>query len=121
MDAHYRESGDATASNRMLQAAIRIGAQLDSTNSLTLLQNLVGIAIQEMALRELDSDATVGNSDRTVLGEMNRMLERRTELRTVAREFNALFEQMSDKEILHYFNEQKRVGEEAAGRQALAK
>jgi len=118
---HYRESGDAASSGRMLQAVIRIGSQLDSTNSLTLLQNLVGIAVQQNALKELNSTAPFGNSGRTVQGEIDRLVERRSDLRAVAKDFNQLFEQMTDKEIGHYFNEQKRLGEEAADRQALAK
>ena len=119
--AHYRASGDASSSGKMLQAAIRIGAQLDSTNSLTILQNLVGIAIQQSALKELNADARYENSGRTVQAEIDRLVERRADLRTVAKEFNQLFEQMSDREILNYFNEQKRLGEEAAGRQALTR
>jgi hypothetical protein len=117
---HYRESGDATAAGRMLQAAIRMGTQLDTTNSLTLLQNLVGIAIQEMVLKELVSTAPFGNTGRTVQDEMDRLHERRARLRSVAREFNLMFERMSDTEIGSYFEQQKRLGEEAAGRQALA-
>ena len=119
--AQYRASGQAGSAGAMLQAALRIGAQLDCTNSLSLLQNLVGIAIQQNALKELNSAAPFGNSGRTVQGEIDRLLARRAELRTVAHDFNQLFERMSDKEILAYFNEQKRVGEEAAGRKALAK
>jgi hypothetical protein len=117
---HYRESGDAASSDRMLQAALRMGAQLDSTNSLTLLQSMVGIAIQQNALKELNSTALFGNSGRTVQGEMDRLLDRRADLRSVAKDFNRLFEQMPDKEIGRYFNQQKQLGEEAAGRQALA-
>ena len=119
--AHYRQGGDAASSGRMLQAAIRMGAQIDSTNSFTILQNLVGIAIQETALKELVATAPFGNTGRTVQGEIDRLHERRADLRTVAREFNVLFEQMPDKEIGSYFNQQKRIGEEAADRQALAK
>ncbi len=119
--AHYRASGDAASSGKMLQAAIRIGAQLDSTNSLTILQNLVGIAIQQNALKELNSTAPFGNSGRTVQAETDHLLERRADLRAVAKDFNALFEQMSDKEVGSYFNQQKRLGEEASERRALAK
>jgi hypothetical protein len=117
---HYRQSGDAASANKMLDAAIRIGTQLDRTNSLTLLENLVGIAIQQNALKELDPAATFGNSGHAVQAETDRLLERRADLRAIAKDFNKLFEQMSDKEIGRYFNRQKQLGEAAADRQALA-
>jgi hypothetical protein len=69
----------------------------------------------------LVATAALGNTGRTVQGEMDRLHERRAELRTVAREFNVIFEQMPDKEIGSYFEQQKRLGEEAADRQALAR
>ena len=52
---------------------------------------------------------------------MDRLTERRAALRATARDFNKLFGQMSDNEIGKYFGEQKRLGEEAADRQALLK
>jgi hypothetical protein len=117
---HYRESGDTAASGRMLKAALRIGVELDATNSLTLLQNLVGLAIQSKAFEEMDPGASVGNSSRTVQAEMDRVAERRADVRALARFFDGLFRQMSDKEIGRHFNLQKRMGEEAADREALA-
>jgi hypothetical protein len=117
--AHYRASGDAASADKMLHAALRIGVQLDSTNSLTILQNMIGIAIQQNALKEIP--ATGSSLSLTAQAQMDRLMARRNDLRDVAKEFNQLFEQMSDKEILNYFNEQKRLGEEVAERQALAK
>ena len=117
---HYRQSGDTASANRMLHASIRIGAQLDRTNSLTLLENLVGIAIQQNALKELDAATAFGNSGHSVQAEIDRLVERRADLRAVAKQFNQLFEQMTDEEIGNYFNQQKRLGEERADRRALA-
>jgi hypothetical protein len=118
---HYRQSGNAASADKMLHAAVRIGTQLDRTNALTLLENLIGIAIQQNALKELGPAAPCGNSGHTVQAETDRLLERRADLRAIAKDFNQLFEQMSDKEISNYFNQQKRLGEETAQRQALAK
>ncbi|HEY0551072.1 MAG TPA: hypothetical protein VGF13_15815 [Verrucomicrobiae bacterium] len=118
---HYRQGGDAAAANKMLHAAIRIGTQLDRTNSLTLLENLVGIAIQQNGLKEMDPAVPFGKSGRTVQAEADQLTQRRTDLRAIAGEFNKLFRQMSDKEIGDYFNQQKRVGEEMADRRALAR
>ena len=105
--AQYRENGDTTASAKMLQAALRIGVQLDVTNSLTILQNIVGLAIQYNALKEMDPGASVGKMGRTAQAEMDRITERRADLRSLTREFDGLFRQMSDKEIGHHFNQQK--------------
>ena len=118
---HYRQSGDAVSANRMLSAAIRIGTQLDRTNSLTILENLVGITIQQNALKELDPTAPFEKSGHTVQAEADRLTKRRAGLRALAGDFNKLFQKMSDKEIGDYFNQQKRLGEEMANRQALAR
>jgi hypothetical protein len=117
----YRQSGNTASADKMLHAAVKLGAQLDRTNSFTLLEILVGITIQQNALKQLDPAAPFGNSGRTVQTEMNRLAERRADIRAVAKDFNPLFERMSDGEIGKYFGEQKRLGEEAADRQALAK
>jgi len=118
---HYRQSGDAASANKMLHAAIRIGTQLDRTNSLTLLENMVGIAIQQNALKELDPATPFEKSGHTVQAEADRLTKRRADLRATAGDFNKLFQQMSDQEIGNYFNQQKRLGEEIADRRALAR
>ena len=118
---HYRQNGDAASANKMLYAAIRIGTQLDRTNTLTLLENLVGITIQQNALKELDPAAAFEKSGHTVQAEADRLTNRRTGLRATASDFNKLFQQMSDQEIGNYFNQQKRLGEETADRRALAR
>src|SRR6185295_10920015 len=115
----HRGSGNAASADRMLQAAIKMGAQLDRTNSLTILENLVGIGIQQNAFKELAPTASFGNS--SVQSETDRLLQRRAELRAVANDFSKLFEAMSDKELGDYFNRQKQVGEETADRLALGK
>jgi hypothetical protein len=118
---HYRQSGDTISANRMLSAAIRIGTQLDRTNSLTILENLIGIAIQQNALKEMDPTAPFEKSGHTVQAEADRLTKRRADLRATAGDFNKLFQQMSDKEIGDYFSQQKRLGEEMANRRALGR
>lgn len=117
----HRQSGNNALADKLLHAAVKLGAQLDRTNSFTLLEILVGTAIQQNALKQLDPGAALGNSGRTVQAETDRLAERRAALRATAKDFNKLFEKMSDNEIGKYFGEQKRLGEEAADLQALAK
>ena len=116
---HYRASGDTASADKMLHAVRSIGAQLDETNSLTILQSLVGVRIQQQALEAFEPGTLIGNS--TVEAEGNRLLNRRNELRALANSFDRLFRKMSDREIGDHFELQKRIGEESADRQALAK
>ena len=83
--------------------------------------SLVGITIQQNALKELDPTAPFEKSGHTVQAEADRLTKRRAGLRAIAGDFNKLFQKMSDKEIGDYFNQQKRLGEEMANRRALAR
>ena len=100
---------------------MNLGQQLDRTNALTLLENMVGIAIQQNVLRGLDPATRFGHAGETVQAQLDRLAERREEIRTLARQFNDALAPLSDKDIGNYFEQQKRLGEAAAERQLLAK
>jgi hypothetical protein len=115
---HHRDNGKADFARELLLAVVKMGSQLDTTNALSLLQNMVGINIQQNALKQLEPDTVVGTG--TAQSEMARLTQRLPALRRTAKDFNKLFEAMSDPEVGTYFNQQKRVGEEAADRYFLA-
>ena len=43
----YRQTGNTASADKMLRAAFQLGSQIDRTNSMTILENLVGIGIQQ--------------------------------------------------------------------------
>jgi hypothetical protein len=115
----YRQKDNALGADRMLGAAVKLGRQLDRTNSLTVLENLIGIVIQLNALKSLDPSLSFGDSGEKVQEQMDRLSARRDTMRRTAQTFDKILETMSDKDVGNYFELQKRIGENAAERQVL--
>ena len=118
---YHHQSGNTASADKMLRAAMKLGSQIDRTNSLTILENLVGIGIQQNALKALDPSVAFGDSGETVQVQIDRLSQRRTALRATAQEFNKRLATMSESNIGNYFEQQRRVGEAAAEQLALRK
>jgi len=117
----HRQAGKEAAANKLLQVAITLGQQLDRMNSLTILENLVGINIQQSVLKGLDPTSRFGGTDETVQAQIDQLAERRNTIRTMARQFNEVLITLSAKDIGNFFEQQRRLGEAEAERQFLAK
>ncbi len=115
----YRQSEDSATGDKMLRAAMKLGSQIDRTNSLTILENLVGIGIQQNALKTLNPSLAFGNSGETVRAQIERLSQRRAALRATAQAFNKRLVTMSESEVGNYFERQRAVGEAAAEQLAL--
>lgn len=114
-----RDAGDAAAAQKLWQAAHKLGSQLDGPGSLTLIQCLVGVAIQRNVLSALDPATTFGDSGQPVQAQLDRLTQRAAAIRATAKQFDKLLPNLSEKEIASYFDQQKRLGEEAAEQWAL--
>jgi hypothetical protein len=121
LSKEYRAQGDEPAAQALLHTAATMGARLDSPGTLTLLQSLVGVAIQQHALRSLDPAAAFGAGGQTVQAQLDQLLERRAVIRSAAQQFDQLTPRLSDQDLVNYFDRLKLCGDEAALRWVTGK
>lgn len=110
----YQESGDTASAQTALQLAMNLGQRLDQPDSLTLIQPLVGIAIQKLALNAMDA------SDPTTQDELVAMTQEREAIRNLNTQFQSIVsaaqqqDSVPEPEVIAYFQRQKLFGAQAA-------
>jgi tetratricopeptide (TPR) repeat protein len=117
----YRQSGDGASAQAALQMATSLGQRLDNPGSLTILQSLVGIAIQRIVLNSMDPGSTYGDTGQTVQSQIDSLAQRREAIKAVAQQTEKLLTTMPEQDLLNYFDRMKVFGEEAAIRWAASK
>lgn len=117
----YRASGDESSALAALQMARQFGTRLDGDDSSTLIQTLVGMAIQRMALNSLDPKATFGEGNQTVQSLIDDLQRRREEYKKLAGQSALMFQRMSEADYASYFERQRLFGEPAAMKWAMEK
>ncbi|MBI3869312.1 MAG: hypothetical protein HY299_12390 [Verrucomicrobia bacterium] len=110
----HRQRGDEASAQKLLRTAMSIGSRLDAPGALTLLQSIVGVAVQLDVLQSLDPAATLPDSGVTVQAQIGHLRQRREAIQAASRQFHALLEVMSDEDTIAYFERLKKLGEEAA-------
>jgi hypothetical protein len=117
----YRQSGDEASAQAALQMASNLGQRLDGGGSLTLIQSLVGIAVQRIALNAMDPNAPYGDSGQTVQNQIDALKQHRTDLGAIVKQAEALLPTMSEQDLSNYFDRRKVFGEDATARWAVSK
>ena len=108
-----QQSGDPAAAQSALQAAVSLGGQLDS-DGLFLINNLVGIAVQQIALNAMDPMATLGDTGQTVQSQLDALNQHKQDLKAVGQQIEAVLPYLTDQEVAAYFDRIRRDGEAAA-------
>jgi hypothetical protein len=111
-----RQSGDTASAQAALQMCMDLGRRLDSPDSMTLIQQLVGIAIQRIALHAMDPTTAVGDSGQTVQETDNALAQERQGIRTLTNNQleQSWLQSASDADICAYFDRMRIFGEQNA-------
>ena len=117
----YRQSGDGASAQAALQMAISLGQRLDEPGSLTIIQSLVGIALQRIVLNAMDPNNPYGDPGQTVQNQIDALAQRREAIRALAQQAGTVLPTMSDQDLISYFDRMKIFGEQAAIRWAASK
>ena len=112
----YRKAGDEASAQAALQMALDLGQRLNTPHSLTLIEPLVGIAIQRQAYGAMDPNAIFGNSGQTVQTYIDGLSQQRDAIKQVAQRWNTYMPRMSEPDVTAYLNRQWLYGEQAASR-----
>jgi len=114
----YRQAGDETSAQAALQMALNLGRRQDQAPQTTLIQELVGMAIERLAFNAMNPGAPYGEAGQTVQDQIDALVARRKDYRELTSKSTQILATMSDEDVLHYFDRQKIYGEVAAMRWA---
>src|SRR2546427_521624 len=117
----YRQSGDGASAQAALQMGISLGQWLDEPGSLTIIQSLVGIALQRIVFNAMDPNSPYGDTGQTVRNQIDALAQRREAIRALAQQVETVLPTMSDQDLISYFDRMKVFGEQAAIRWAASR
>jgi hypothetical protein len=118
---NYRQAGDEASAQAVLQMGLDLGHRLDQSPQFALIQDLVGLAIEGIALNRMDPASPYGQTGRTVQDQIDALKERRAAIRMLTTESATILESFSDRDLALYFDRRKMYGEVAALKWVLNK
>jgi RNA polymerase sigma factor (sigma-70 family) len=118
----YRQAGDATSAQTALEMDAALGQRLGGSGSpAALITQLVGIAIESIALKQMDPNSAYGDSGQTVKDRLVELTQRRTSLTGFANQLDAIYSTISASDWISYHDRFQRFGEESAVKWILDK
>jgi RNA polymerase sigma factor (sigma-70 family) len=125
----YRQGGDEPSAQSVLQMGVSLGRRLDEPyGQYSLLQDLFGITIENIALKGLPPDSLYDESGRTVQARLDELAGRKDEIKRLndpvyhdTGERGSILENLSEQDLITYFDRLKVFGELDAIRWAVAR
>jgi hypothetical protein len=111
----YNQAGDSASAQAALQMALRLGQTLNTAQSSSpaLVSQLVGFAVERMALGAMDPNASIGNGQ-TVQDELNRIAQTRQTIKDLNNQTQPLMHNLTDQDWVNFTNRRLLFGEAAA-------
>jgi RNA polymerase sigma factor (sigma-70 family) len=119
--AAYRQAGDESSAQAALQMDAALGQRLDGPGNTALITQLVGMAIETIALKQMDPNAPYGNNGQTVQGRLDEVNQRRTTLTDFAKQLDGIYASISPADWISYHDRWQAFGEDNAVRWLLDK
>jgi RNA polymerase sigma factor (sigma-70 family) len=110
----YRQAGDEASAQAALQVTLNLGQRLDGSPGQSLVNELVGVAIQSIALRAMDPNSLYGQNGETVQNRLDELAQQRTDIAQLTSQFDTLQEQVSEQDRISYKDRWRSFGEESA-------
>lgn len=118
----YRQSGDEQSAQAALQMGLNLGQRYgNGSPGEFLINQLVGLAIENMALSAMDPNKPYGDNGQTVQDQLNQIAQHRAALRELGQQWEPLMQKMSDQDWINYRDRQLIFGGEAAMRWVVSK
>jgi RNA polymerase sigma factor (sigma-70 family) len=111
----YNQSGDPASAQAAFQMAMNLGQRYAgvSTDPM-LISQLVGMAIEKIALTAMDPNNPFGNNGQMVQDQLNQINQNRAAITELVQQATSFLPTMSDQDILNYENRRRAFGEVAA-------
>jgi hypothetical protein len=108
----YLATGDAASAERLAQIGHNLALQLSQgEGSRTLINQLVGAAIDRIMLNSLPADSRPEFLERPIQQRIDELTDFRKNVRTFMPEFDAMLARGDENEIIHYYDRIKLQGE----------
>ena len=117
----YRQGGDQASAEAALQAGLNLGQRLDGSPGQSLVSQLVGVAIQSIALSAADPANPYGDGGQTVQGRLDELAQQRSAIANLTAQFDAVQQRVSNQDWISYKDRWRSFGEEAALRWVVGK
>ncbi len=118
----YRQAGDESSAQAVLQMAAGLGQRYSIVSpGEPEISQLVGIAMERIALNGMDANSPYGSDGRTVKDRLDQLAQQDAEIRRLAQQTEGLQPRMTDQDWISYKDRWRNFGEEAAGRWLINK
>jgi hypothetical protein len=118
----YQQSGDTDSAQTSLQMAIALGQRYaTAAPGESEISQLVGIAVQKLALAAMDPNSLYGDDGQTVQDQLNQLTQQRQMYRDLNAQADPLMDNMSDQDYVTYKDRWMAFGEENALRWVIGK
>ena len=118
----YRQAGDESSAQAVLQMAASLGQRYSVVSpGQPEISQLVGIAMERIALNGMDANSPYGNDGGTVKGRLDQLAQQNAEIKQIAQQTEALQSRMTEQDWISYKDRWRNFGEEAAGRWLISK
>jgi hypothetical protein len=115
LQSEYLAAGDTAAAEHMTRMGIRLGEQLsEGPGSMTLIGELVGLAIEKVTLKNLRPEDSYDFLNGTAQDYLARIEERRSTSGPDVAQFESWIRRAPEADILGYFEQLHAHGERAA-------
>ena len=108
--ASYRQAGDDASAQAALQTGLSLGQRLNTGQS-TAIQDLVGMAIERLAISAMDPATPYGTSGQTVKEHIDDLLAQRKTIKALNQTAEGLLPNLSEQDLVTYFDRLKVFGE----------
>jgi hypothetical protein len=110
----YRQAGDESSAQAALQMDAALGERLCGSENTALITQLVGMAIESIALRQMDPNSTFDSSGQTVQERLDAITQKKTTLTQFGHELDQIYENISSSDWISYHDRWYAFGEENA-------
>jgi len=117
----YRQAGDEASAQAVLQMGLNLGQQMDATPNDPWINQLVGIAIQRIALGAMDPNSPYGSTGQTVKDRLDQLVQQRTAMQDLVKQAAPFQQIMSPQDWITYNDRTRAFGEENALRWLIEK
>jgi hypothetical protein len=118
--AAYRQAGDEASAQAAFQTGLNLGQRL-TTGQSTAIQDLVGMAVERLALGAMDPAAPYGTAGQTVQDRIDDLLQQRQTIRALNQTAEGLLAILPEPDLVTFFDRQKVFGESPTLRWLVAK
>ncbi len=118
----YQQAGDPASAQTVLQMALNLGSRYsDPQPGEPTVSQLVGIAVETAALKNMDPNSSLGNDGQTVQDQLNRLQQQGAQVRVQAQQIEDIAPSVSDQDWINYRDRWVMFGEQNAAQWLINK